>query len=521
MGVNLMNIAPMKQFSKTDDPISIERPLEKPLTEPVIVHVLNDAKFGHAQPPVETEVALPPGKWEKVILTITGKQEGRQFDRLMHILAGNTQIFAGCTPEPSKGGIDWKIEKDITIYLPVLSGTQQFTTILDNYMDELHTGIPEMSFYLEFYPAMEGEEIQKQWVLHAPDAIIPILSKPAPYVIEKEDKMDVPLLLPNDLKEIYLDLYIIHQNRDEFYWSLHPSFREVEIYIDDIPAGVVWPEPILFTGGVNPLLWRPVTGIRSMNLPSYQLNLTPFAGLLGGEHTLSIKVANNANYWLASGSLFLYQNNGKPTKGKIINNTLQLPSKSHTEKTSVLDTVENNFVTEEAKMSYRIEGEVETEEGVFTSTIDSQLQFSNDQMNDSSIDGLRVHGAQVVITDEILSKAGQTIKTQHRQSTYTLDCFAAYMRGNEVKGLSMPSNVSQTFTEVFRYDSPELTSPYQSTLYLNSQGYAVLQRMDEHPDVTHANTTGHIHFQDSLNNSYQNTIMTRGGVVYYNYESGN
>src|SRR5690625_104339 len=104
-----------KQFTKTDHPISMDVPVERPKTECKIVRIMENIKFSHATPPEQKQIQLPNGDWEKIILVITGDQKGRQYDRLMHIWVGNIQIFAGCTPEPSQEGIEWKIEKDITI----------------------------------------------------------------------------------------------------------------------------------------------------------------------------------------------------------------------------------------------------------------------------------------------------------------------------------------------------------------------------------------------------------------------
>lgn len=68
-----------------------------------------------------------------------------------------------------------------------------------------------------------------------------------------------------------------------------------EIYLDDHPAGMMYPYPVIYTGGVNPLLWRPLTGIDSFNVLPYRFDLTPFLGLLHASmgHTLSIRVAHN------------------------------------------------------------------------------------------------------------------------------------------------------------------------------------------------------------------------------------
>lgn len=516
-----MQELPVKQFSKVDNPISVEVPIERPSTEPIVVEVMKDVKFDHAHPPVAKEISLPEGNWEKVILVITGDQIGRQYDRIMHIWAGSTQIFAGCTPEPTRFGIEWKVEKDITIYKPVLKGTQLFTMQLDNYMDHLHDGIPNMSFYLEFYPAQTEKVEQKAWELQVPDTIIPILKEPKPYLLEKDHTMEVTLTLPNDIKELYLDLYVIHQNRDEFYWYLTPAFREVEIYIDDQPAGVVWPDPILYTGGVNPLFYQPITGLRCMNLPTFLLNLTPFAGMLDGEHTFKIRVENNENYWLLGGSLFLYQNNGQPTKGKIIKNTLEFPRKSYLTEKDVLDSETDKLYTEEAALQYEIVGEIETEEGTFTATVNSKLQYSNDKSEIRSTGWGMVHGAQSIITDETIHKGEEIIKHAHRESTYSLDCTSTYIRDKEKKGISMNSNLSQTFTDVYDFTSKELEKPYTSNLQMNSQAYAVLQRVNEVSNASHANTSAHIVFHDSEDKYYQQTLMTRGGVVTYKHEIRN
>ena len=43
-------------------------------------------------------------------------------------------------------------------------------------------------------------------------------------------------------------------------------------------AGAAYPFPVIYTGGVCPLLWRPVSGIHSFNIPPYVFDLTPFAG---------------------------------------------------------------------------------------------------------------------------------------------------------------------------------------------------------------------------------------------------
>lgn len=80
----------------------------------------------------------------------------------MQVWAGNTQIFAGVTPEPTKAGIKWKVQKDVTNYLPILEGKQVFTSEIDNYPNSTYNGIPDVSITLDFYPAARNRAAKAQ-----------------------------------------------------------------------------------------------------------------------------------------------------------------------------------------------------------------------------------------------------------------------------------------------------------------------------------------------------------------------
>lgn len=99
-------------------------------------------------------------------------------------------------------------------------------------------------------------------------------------------------------------------------------FREIQLYIDGNLAGVAWPFPIIFTGGVVPGLWRPIVGIDAFDLQEDEIDITSWLPLLcdGNEHSFKIRVAglnNNANdtvtlsettddYWLVTGKVFVW-----------------------------------------------------------------------------------------------------------------------------------------------------------------------------------------------------------------------
>lgn len=106
-----------------------------------------------------------------------------------------------------------------------------------------------------------------------------------------------------------------------FLYGFSP-FREVQLYIDSNLAGVVWPFPIIFTGGVAPGLWRPIVGIDAFDLKENEIDITPWLPVLcdGQPHSFSIRVSglNDTNkntatlsdvtgdYWLITGKIFLW-----------------------------------------------------------------------------------------------------------------------------------------------------------------------------------------------------------------------
>jgi len=70
--------------------------------------------------------------------------------------------------------------------------------------------------------------------------------------------------------------------------------------------------PVIFTGGVNPLLWRPITGIGSFNLPTYDVELTPLLGKMldGKAHELGFAVTNAVDVWYVDANLHLWLDPG-------------------------------------------------------------------------------------------------------------------------------------------------------------------------------------------------------------------
>jgi hypothetical protein len=220
------------------------------------------------------------------------------------------------------------IEKDVTIYGDYLrseneKGLTAFVSIPNN-VDSTYTGIIYLDATLTFYEASDQYPAEENLPV-----VVPLTSAPQNSLFNSMQltsnqsftyslKFPSPFLATN----ILADIYASPHGCEEFYYSNLPSenasqygfcgggvYREIQVFIDGIFAGSVLPFPVIYTGGINPFLWRPLTGIMSFDIPSHRLDLTPFLGLLadGSEHSLSVTVYGNSvdGYWYVDAALLL------------------------------------------------------------------------------------------------------------------------------------------------------------------------------------------------------------------------
>jgi hypothetical protein len=48
---------------------------------------------------------------------------------------------------------------------------------------------------------------------------------------------------------------------------------------------------VIYSGGINPVLWRPIVGLHSLNIPPLSFDLTPFVGVMddGLPHSIVVR----------------------------------------------------------------------------------------------------------------------------------------------------------------------------------------------------------------------------------------
>ncbi|MBV9302072.1 MAG: peptide-N(4)-(N-acetyl-beta-glucosaminyl)asparagine amidase [Acidobacteriaceae bacterium] len=378
------------------DTVTADPPIQHPNVTPCDVKLFSNYLFENFNTQTFTynPPAACPGPWAKIVFTADfSVTAGRQYDRTGEIQIGNVTVYFGTTAEPSKHlSPSWHVERDLTDYTALLEQPQAGEVELGNLVNSTYTGIIHGSAGLRFYPLCQGEHapLTPDVVLAFPNvAGAQILATPASQLTQTYS-------LPTNIERAYFDVFAQSQSNDEFWYTCVPNdvatelqscgntaFRETEISIDGKPAGVAPVYPWIFTGGIDPYLWRPIPGVQTLNFAPYRVDLTPFAGLLSDGHTheIGMSVYNVNNYFNATATLFLYLDHGsKQVTGELTENTLSAePSPNVKENLKTSGSNISGTVTVSSSRDFTIAGYVNTSHGKVQTRLNQTMDFSNAQ----------------------------------------------------------------------------------------------------------------------------------------------
>ncbi|KAJ7449814.1 peptide N-acetyl-beta-D-glucosaminyl asparaginase amidase A-domain-containing protein [Mycena latifolia] len=340
-----------------------------------------------------------PGSWAGVTLNFTVTSNGTQFDRLAIFTFQNVEIWRSSTPEPTTAGIIWTYIKDVTRYTPLFAKPGTFILQLDNLIETGLNGIYSTTLHATFYASSKKNPPAKK-----ANTIIPLstLSNTTGNDASVPPSFSINVTLPQNTVEVYAELYPSGNGNEEFwYFNIanqflpdFPSgtlgqgpFREVRLLVDNQVAGVAFPYPVIFTGGILPTAWRPITSYGALDLPTYFLDLTPFVPILtdGKPHLFTIDVASAEadktilQNWFVSGLLqVVTDSSSKPTTGKITSYSAE-PFAQTSTTGAVGDNGDIN-ITVSATRSIHIAAEIRSGSGHVNSVVWSQnLNYVNQQ----------------------------------------------------------------------------------------------------------------------------------------------
>ena len=185
------------------------------------------------------------------------------------------------------------------------------------------------------------------------------------------------------------------QANDEFWYTCVPdalatqlqscgggSFREGQIAIDGVRAGVAPVYPWIYTGGIDPYLWEPIPGIQTLAFEPYSVELTPFAGAIddGLSHTISLSVAGADQHFSVTGTLYLtLDHHSRSVRGAVTRNTLEAPAPVVTNSIVSIGQNASGTLLTTSSHEYSISGYAVTSHGVVQTTVDQRSRFSNSQ----------------------------------------------------------------------------------------------------------------------------------------------
>lgn len=374
-------------------------PVPHPNTTPCKVVLFDGYKFDNYTPqnfPYSPPAACP-GPWAEVVLEADFSiSEGNQYDRTANIWIGPTNIYFGTTSEPDQNkGRHWHVERDLTDYSSIFTAAQTGTVYLFNTYNKQYNGLLHGAATLYFYPLAPN-----QLPPVTADQVIGFSGGPDGGTVGLDNsgqccqtQLAETLTFPTNIESLFFDVFAQSQHNDEFWYTCVPNdiaselqdcgstaFRESEITIDGIPAGVAPVYPWIFTGGIDPFLWIPTPGVQTMNFKPYQVNLTPFAGILndGNPHTIALSVFNADFYFSATAALRLYLDHGSTqVTGGVTTNTLTAPNpviveNLHSTKAGLAGTVNTK-----SGHNFEISGYANTSHGVVTTTVRQAINFSN------------------------------------------------------------------------------------------------------------------------------------------------
>ncbi len=508
--------------------------LPRPSTTPCVVQLFTNLDFADFNPKYFNYAppAQCPGPWAAVIIDADWSIDaGRQFDRTAEIWIGGANVYFGTTAEPSKNvARSWHVESNLTDYSPLFTTAQAGRIDLGNLVNDTYTSVIHGSAYMEFYP------VQSQAPRTA-DVVLPMSAGPTGGTVTlntSSDQLTGTFTLPPNVEQAYLDVFSQSQSGDEFWYTCAPNdvaaelfncggtaFREAEVSIDGTPAGVAPVYPWIYTGGIDPYLWRPIPGVHTLNFAPYRVDLTPFAGLLSNnqQHTVAVNVFNANGYFSETATLLLYLDHASTqVTGAVTQNTIGQPDPTIQENlTSITNGVKGNIVTTSDR-GFTLAGYVMTSHGQVTTQVTQSINFTNTQTyyitnsNTTFVDNESINQHTGISSSIKTTDAGK-LTVDSRQASWPLNIGVQYTQSNidgsfvqTTKG-TQAQNVSRIVQQngkgIYRSILSDTVTP-ADTLSVSSQGVVTTSGQ--------ANSEKYSFF-DSNDECWNQTIQAASGVL--------
>ncbi|KAJ6812520.1 peptide-N4-(N-acetyl-beta-glucosaminyl)asparagine amidase A-like [Iris pallida] len=310
--------------------------------------------FAHTlgSPPASTNYTHPkgcPAPWTRIVLELSASASDLQKDRVAAVWIDGAEILRTSTPLPLAPDTYWRVEKDITQYTALLTRLVQtngtISMMLENSIAAL-PGIYSVNLTFHFYRGAVAAAHDARSLGYAAHPTIKSLYRdPADLIVpishEKgycssggfwfriDNALHVPtaaVTIPRNAYRAVLEIFSSYHEADKS-WYTNPlrssylqdhagfsagaangGFRQVYATIDGRFVGGHIPFATIYPSSINPYFWSPVTAIGAFDMPSYDINVTPFLGLMldGLPHKIGLGVRDSQPYWLLTANLHVW-----------------------------------------------------------------------------------------------------------------------------------------------------------------------------------------------------------------------
>lgn len=399
------------------------------------------------------------------------------------------------------------------------------------------------SMYNPLEPLVDSEKGSSDLLYEKPaDLIIPISEDgDEGYWFRIQNESDVhsrAVRIPRNAYRAVVEIYVSFHGNDEFWYSNppdsylkmanddeaqhvnpsdsyanmkrvsigrgHGAHREVLVMIDGNLVGSVVPFPVIFTGGINPLFWEPVVSIGAFDLPSYDVELTPYLSLLldGKMHSLSLQVADGISFWLVDANLHLWLDAGsEEVQAGIASSSPEFSL----EREFKFDGLDGKFEIE-AKREAKISGWVSSTAGNFTTSVSQKLKFKNSiKFYNNGTRKLVEQKVKDKIEVRIKSGTGQRILDTSTKRTYPLKITTETFPGQN-NTYSMTTSVENSMEE------KKTVGNAKSTLK-NSQKSSGWMSVKDHEVLSGGATTEQSYSYRDRSECYSRVVSAANGTL--------
>ena len=316
-----------------------------------------------------------------IVLDWNGTLLASGIDRIGAVWISNVEIFR--TSTPTSDGTSWHVEKDVSEYSSLFKSPHNITSILTAY-----SGSIKITATISFY-----ETSQQFPEVSGPDTILPISSpRGSPWFTISDNGIrgNTSVTLPENTLNVTLEVFATAHHCEETWFDTYvvpnpgcsgkDSFREIQVLLGGNLSGVIWPIPVIFTGGINQNLWETIPSVNALDISPARLVLTPFVWRLanGLPHTISFRIVDNTGYWLIDANILLSRDaSSQVVTGGLAQYYIQDVSK---ETSVTIDWFQPKVtLTEDASRTSTIIGYTNTSKGTILTTIRQTMSMNNIQ----------------------------------------------------------------------------------------------------------------------------------------------